>query len=210
MSNPWWLDLADVVDKCATALGIVGGGGWALYRFGLRRESATALSIEMAYGDLEYGNGRHLVTFDVLVRNVGQVKIALRRARDPAYPRPGTRDTETLKYGADLLLRRVANNAATGQAMQWFTKDLWTSPTAGDIECDLAGEYEAGGETDFWIEPGESYHLSTVRVLSSGYYLAMVTFVGDASDEEFWRRVFTVRVPNCGTVNGFTAGECET
>ena len=149
----------------------------------------------MSYGELEYGNGNFLVTFDVLVRNVGQVKLPLRRARDPAYPRSETGDSETLKYGADLLLRRVRNNAVSGEAIQWFTKDLQTSPLAGDIECDLASEYEIGGETEFWIEPGESYHLSTVRVLPSGYYLAMVTLVGDASDEEFWRRVFTVRVP---------------
>jgi hypothetical protein len=196
MSHPSWLDLADAIEKWATALGIVGGGCWALCRFGLRRESATALGIELIHANLKYGSEYYLVTFDVTVRNMGQVKLTVRRERNPAYPRAGTEDSETIKYGADLLLRRITDDAASGESIQWFTDNLQTSPTGGDIECDLASEYEQGGKTDFWMEPGESYHLSTTRVLSPGYYLAMVTFVGNSSDKEFWRRVFTVCVPN--------------
>jgi hypothetical protein len=196
MSHSPWLDLADEVEKWATALGIIVGGCWALLRFGLRRESATALIIELEHFDLKYGSESYLVTFDVTFRNMGQVRLTVRRDRNPAYPRARTEDSETLKYGADLLLRRVTESAASGESIQWFTDNLPTSPMKGDIECDLANEYEQGDKTDFWLEPGESYHLSTIRVLAPGYYLAMVTFVGNSSDKEFWRRVFTVQVPN--------------
>ena len=44
-------------------------------------------------------------------------------------------------------------------------------------------------------EPGERYHLGAGVVLEAGTYLAMVTFVGDRDDQQFWRRGFLVTVP---------------
>jgi hypothetical protein len=161
----------------------------------LHRESATALAIELGHTDFKYANAEYLVTFDVTVRNMGQVRLTIRRDRNPAYPRADTEDSETLKYGADLLIRRVPDGAGAGESIQWFSSEQATSPVEGDLECDLAGEYELGGKTDFWMEPGESYHLSTTRVLTTGCYLAMVTIIGDSSDREFWRRLYLIQVP---------------
>ena len=50
-------------------------------------------------------------------------------------------------------------------------------------------------KTDFRLEPSESYHLSVGVILQAGVYLAMVTFVGQGSDDEFWRRLFIVQIP---------------
>jgi hypothetical protein len=194
--HPWWADLSTTIKSFLTAFAVVCGGGWALYRFGLRRESAAALGIELTYTDSCYDKYGSLVTFDVSVRNIGSVKVTIRRSRNPAYPRPGTIDTETLNYGASLLIRRIPEGKKPNETLQWFDSTTSTSPRKADSECDLASEYEAQGLTDFWLEPKETYHLSTTIVLRPGHYLAMVTLVGESTDEDFWRRIFAIRIFN--------------
>jgi hypothetical protein len=51
----------------------------------------------------------------------------------------------------------------------------------------------------FWLEPDETYHVGAALVLEAGTLLALVTFVGDASDEDFWRRTFVIQVPSQGS-----------
>lgn len=129
--------------------------------------------------------------FDVCIENKGSVRLGAKRQRRPAYQD----DAEELAYSVDLLLRPVLPGATPNSQVRWFATESDRSPQPADIEIDLVAEYEIGGETDFWLEPGETYHLGAAVVLRPMSYLAMVTFVGDRNDKEFWRRVFLVDVP---------------
>jgi hypothetical protein len=191
MPDPFWVSLPQAVENWATALGIIVGGGWAYYRFGLRREKETALAIDLAHTCTTYETGKYLVFFDVTLTNKGSVRVTAKRKQLPAY----SDSSETLNYGGDLLVRQIPSGASAGTQVRWFREPSAKSPLPGDIEADLLDEYLDNCETDFWMEPGESYHVSAAMVLNPGSYLAMVTFVGQASDEEFWRRVFLVQVP---------------
>ena len=190
MLDPFWVSLAQAVQNWATAIAVLVGGVWAYYRFGIKRESETALGIDLAHTNVPY-DANYLVFFDVCLKNKGAVRLGAKRNRGSAYKD----DAEMLAYAVDLLLRPIPPGSVPGSRIGWFASETDTSPRSGDVELDLAAEYEIDGETDFWMEPGESYNLGAGVVLRAGSYLAMVTFVGDRSDEEFWRRMFLVQVP---------------
>ena len=191
MADPFWVSLADAVQNWATAAAILFGGVWAFYRFVIRRERETAIAIDMNTTCTPYGQGHFLAFFDVTLTNKASVRVTAKRARSPAYE-----DTaETLNFSGSLLVRRVSPGTAPGPFVRWFSESAPSSPQPGDIQADLLDEYELNGKTDFWMEPGESYHVNAGIVLADGTYLAMVTFVAAKSDKEFWRRVFLVEVP---------------
>ena len=192
--DPFWISLADVVQKSATAIAVLVGGIWAYYRFGIKRESETALAIDLTHSSVSYQRD-WLVFLDVCIENKGAVRLGAKRRRKPAYED----ESEQIAYAADLLLRPVPPGSAPGSQVRWFADDTDTSPHPGDIEVDLVAEYVIGGETDFWMEPRETYHLGAAVVLPGGSYLVMMTFVGDRSDEDFWRRMFLVQVPEVHT-----------
>lgn len=190
MTDPFWVSLAQAVQSWATAIAVLGGAVWAYYRFGIKRESETAMGINLSHTSIPY-DANYLVVFDVCLENKGAVKLGAKRKRHPAY----TDNADVLAYAVDLLVRPVPSGSALGSRIGWFESEIDKSPHPEDVEVDLVAEYEINGESDFWMEPGESYHVGATVVLSEGKYLAMVTFVGDRSDSEFWRRMFLVQVP---------------
>jgi len=190
MTDPFWVLLAEAIQNWTAAVALFVGGGWALYRFGVRRESETALSIDLTYASAAY-SALHLVSFDVVVANKGAVRLGAKRKQGTAYED----DVEVLANSVDLLLRRIPSDLPVDSQVGWFVAPNTRSPQPEDLEFDLAAEYAIRSETDFWMEPGESYHVGACVILEEGAYLAMVTFVGDRSDAEFWRRVFLIQVP---------------
>jgi hypothetical protein len=68
-------------------------------------------------------------------------------------------------------------------------------PRIQPAAIDVLEEYcdEAKHMTDFWLEPGESYHIGSPLLLSPGSYLAKATFVGKKTDD-YWSRVFAFSV----------------
>jgi hypothetical protein len=190
MSDPAWLQVSQAVQNWVTALGVVVGGGWALYRFGLRRESESALNMDLLYSTTPYGAGNHLLFCDVTVTNAGAVRIDTIGEREPAY----SDQTERLEYAADLLLRRLPDDMPPNTPVTWFGRPAVSSPQPGDLQFDLLEAIELGTAPYFWMEPKESYHLSAGAVLACGRYLALVTFVG-SKHGEFWRRLFLLEVP---------------
>lgn len=190
MPDRFWVSLAQAVQNWATAIAILVGGAWAYYRFGIKRENETALAIDLAHSSIPY-DSNYLVVFDVCLDNRGSVRLGAKRKRKPAY-----KDREeVLAYSVNLLLRPVPPGSTPRSRIAWFECETDKSPRPDDVELDLVAEYEKARETDFWMEPGENYHVGATVVLSAGKYLAMVTFVGDRSDDEFWRRTFLVQVP---------------
>jgi hypothetical protein len=193
MADPFvWDVLPKAAEAWAKTLGIVAGGAWVLYKFGLKREGQTAVDIEdIKYHYVPYG-ARYLVFVDVTIRNKGSVRVKARSRRRPAY-----RDaTETLAYSADLRLRRIPEGLLTRGQIGWFSEPEIASPAESDIEADLLAEYVLKGKTDFFMEPSEVCHIGATVVMEAGTYLGMVTFIGAAGDHEFWRRPFTVEVPS--------------
>jgi hypothetical protein len=191
MPSPFWLSLADAAQKWTSVAAIVVGGAWAYYRFGLRREREAALGIDLSFTSVPYDSTSYLVAFDLTLANKGGVRLTARRKRRPAYS-----DTdEDLKYSCDLLLRAVSASLQHGSQVTWFSNPGQRSPCPDDIEVDLVSEHELDGKTDFWMEPNETYHVSTALILRAGIYLVMITFVGEASDGDFWRRLFVIHVP---------------
>jgi hypothetical protein len=191
MSSPFWLSLADAAQKWASVAAIVVGGIWAFYRFGLRREREPALGIDLSFTTVPYNSTSYLVAFDLTLANKGSVRLRAKRKRSPAY----SDKDEALKYSCDLMLRAVSTTLQPGSQVTWFSALDQRSPREGDIELDLISEHELDGDTDFWMEPNETYHVGTALILQAGIYLVMVTFVGDASDGDFWRRLFVIQVP---------------
>jgi hypothetical protein len=196
MAETFWVAIADPVESWATAFALVVGGLWAYYRFGLRREKETALGTELLYSSISQPSGAHLVYFDVTLTNKGAVRLTANREQ-PAY----TDSSECLQYAGDLILRRLPQDTPVGSQVRWFHQPPnQKSPLSGDIEIDLLEAYEEPAEkSDFWMEPGESYHLSAAAVLSAGLYLGIVTFVGAAGPHEYWRRLFLIEVPAPGS-----------
>jgi len=190
MLDRFWVSLAQAVQNWATAIAVLVGAVWAYYRFGIKRENETAMGIDLVHTSVPY-DANYLVVFDVCLENKGAVKLGAKRQRHPAYED----SADVLAYAVDLLIRPVPPGSTPGSRIGWFAGETDKSPRSGDMELDLVAEYEINGESDFWMEPGESYHVGAVVILSAGRYLAMVTFVGDRSDSEFWRRMFLVQVP---------------
>jgi hypothetical protein len=191
MSDPYWVSLAEAVQNWATAIGIIIGGAWVYYRFGLTRAKETALALDLTYTCTPYKGGNTLVFFDVTLTNTGVVRLTAKRNPPPVYKDK----CETLQYSGDLLVRRISDDIQPGTQVRWFPQPPSVS-FSNNIELNLLQEYEiSDGKADFWMEPGESYHLGTAIVLSSGTYIAMVTFLGSgAYNREFWRRSFLVQI----------------
>lgn len=169
-------------------------GLWAYWRFYLGRQRATRLDIDLSYESFPGTADSHLVFIDVEFTNVGGVMLRAKPKRLNAYEDEG----ETLKFSGSVILRGLPADGAVNSQLSWFSSADQRSPKDGDIEIDLFDEYELGGETDFWIEPGEHSHCGVSVVLNKGTYLAMVTFLGSKDYDEFWRRTFVLRVPTQG------------
>ncbi|HEY2712436.1 MAG TPA: hypothetical protein VGI60_07970 [Chthoniobacterales bacterium] len=197
--EPWWVSRAEAISKWATTVAIVGTGVWAVFHFYIAREGQTAVTIDIVSSSIPYNNnGTYLVTFDVTLANNGHVAIRANREIRPAY----TDKDEVVLYGGDLLVRRISDQLKSGDMVAWFVDDHEKSPKRADLESDLLRIFRADdGTTDFWIEPGEAYHLTSSFVLEAGTYLAIVTFVSDRSSEDLWRRVAVVSVPVQATSN---------
>jgi hypothetical protein len=187
--------VADAAAHWATTVGVVFGGAWAWYRFGLTRQRQAALSMKLACKcEPHGGSGNFFAALCATIKNTGTVKLEIRRARAPAYPRE-SEDNEILQYGGDLLVRRVDESLKGSTPVRWFADSNARSPRPEDIELDLLSSYEQDEETSFWMEPGETYQLGTAVVLSRGTYIVMLTILGEDSDKDFWRSEFILVIP---------------
>jgi hypothetical protein len=181
----------------AETLAILVGGGWAFYRFALRRERKPALDIDIDLKTIPDGEGRFLAYFDVIFTNKSkrQVLARIRKLGKPSF----SDKNETLSHSCSLLIRQLTTEQPLGKQIHWFSETKTKSTPPTDIVINLLDEYEydVPGKKDFWIEPSEVSHFGVGVILQPGTYLAMVTFVGQPKDDsEFWRRQFIIKIPN--------------
>ncbi len=197
----------DLISKIAaplkdyvTSFGILTGGVWALFRFRIWREQETALSIDLAYETVKYKHDDMLTFIDVHLHNKGKVQLRA-LAVEPAYD-IDCADVSCAKhryeYGLGLKIRRVPGNLkAVDFKADWFGNSGWRE---AEQEVNLLQGYvkcvDRKLQTDFWMEPGESYSLAASLVLTEGTYIALVTFIGSSGKiDEFWQRFFLIQVP---------------
>ncbi len=177
----------------AETFAIFVGGGWAYWRFVLRRERESALSIALTHEAVPRPDGNYIVFLDVAFTNQAVVRLTAARSRCPAYKD----ESEVLNFSGSLLLRALPTDSPANAQVRWFSGALDNSPRSSDIEVDLLDEFSVSGETDFWMEPGECSHSGVTVILPPGLYLAMITFIGSEGVHEFWRRTFFVHIA-CG------------
>lgn len=189
MDAPYWYYVADAVQNSVTTIAILIGGVWAIYRFWLRRENQTAINLDIDYRTEPQGD-LYVVFVGVTVANCGMVAV---RAKEkvPAYKD----DVEVVRCSGHLRLRPIRGALASHGQVEWFPSGGERAPREGDIEADLLSEYMVDGRLNFWAEPGETYKIGATLMLPSGQYMGMVTFVGDGGEEEFWRQIFLLIVP---------------
>lgn len=200
MQEPVWLTLSQAVENWATATAIVLGGFWALYRFVIQRSRETALELDLSTQCMRQGGDYFLVFFDVTCHNKGSVRVAATKRKNPAFDDNRRGNGEVIRYGLDLKIRNFAEGPLPSNRLDW-----WAAPNSGqwgpvDEELDLLADYEVPRtkKTHFWIEPGESAHLSSALLLPAGHYLAKATFIGRHPKKEFWTRLFLLTIPTEG------------
>lgn len=205
-----WFKFFEAAKNIAEIIAIGIGGAWALYLFMIQRQSEPAIGIKVDYKCVPNGSELYLTYFDVAFSNIGKVRIQGRKARNPAYPiesKDHDDEEETLKYGGSLLLRSIPANLPENTILDWFNqesgkpgeklKELFFDKP--EIEADLLYDYAIKDKkmeiTDFWMEPGETYDVGACIALRPGNYLAIITFLGEKSDDELWRRKAIIQVP---------------
>ena len=189
-----WKTVTEIASNMAVVLAAFVGGFWALRRYHRERTDEAALEIGFQY-KTRPADPDYLIEIDVVVTNKGKTKIEANTTRKEGYAYND--GVEKLKHSASLQLRQVQPwQADEKRHLEWFESSLLTSVAGLCPEINLLSDYEdpAGGLIQFWMEPGEIYHLSAVLILPAGHYVAKVTFIG-ADDGDFWSRVAAISIP---------------
>lgn len=190
--------LAEIVQTIVQTLAVIGAGIWAYLRFVSNREDETALEISYAYRSENYATNAYVLALEIGFANRGKVRVVVKAQGNPAY---STGD-EIVRYGGDLLIRAVSDCHASPASVDWFPTSNSKSPAPDDLEFNLLDEFTENQQTDFWLEPGETAHIGKTMILAPGHYQAMVTFIGDRGEHEFWRRLFYIQVPGVANSSG--------
>jgi hypothetical protein len=184
--------------------GTIVAGIWALWIFVFERTAESALSIDPSVVIVTNAPSlgmRRLVFLDVALANKGKRMIKAMRVTSNAWASPKEDKLEQLRYSCGAEIRRIDASAITNnKAFDWFTDagKALTCPDGTPTEINLLREYELSkppnvGVSDFWMEPGEQYHLGTAFILTPGDYLVKVHFYGK-TEKDFWSRVIFFQV----------------
>jgi hypothetical protein len=173
------------------------GGLWVLLRLIQERLWDSALDIDIRSSMIP--TETHPLSFlEVKLTNKGKVQLRakVRRTRGLAFED----EAEQIKYSCSLKLKKLRPCIVNADAwINWFDDKNFEAMQF--VEIDLLNEYEdpnRDNRTDFWMEPGEVYKLGVPLALTSGIYLAKVTFIGKRSDSEFWSRIKVIDIPATG------------
>jgi len=185
--------LADVKELVVTLAAVI-GGAWVLLRLFKERTDEAALDIVVTVTSRPYDTTTWLAFFDVVLTNKGKTKVQAKASV------PGQiafdDQVERLNTSCTLQVKRV--RPGLGAPQQWI--DWFDSPLLEHMaDVNLLSEYEDPqnrNRVDFWMEPGEAYHLGTPLILTEGLYLGKITFIGSRGNDNFWSRIFQFDVRN--------------
>jgi hypothetical protein len=179
---------SEIIQNFAVASAVAVGGIWTLSTFVFQRSHETALKLEMTTTQARCDGVSYLVFFEVALTNLSRRMIeAQAKSYDAGGAKPVYKDLEEqLSHACSLQIRRIKTRIPNETSLDWFEKAAHLEPVG--VEINMISDYEISrtGEIDFWIEPGESYHLGRTIVLPPGNYLAMLTLVGTDS-QHVWR-----------------------
>jgi hypothetical protein len=176
-------------------------GVWAFITYKFTRSAEPALALEVSTEKIYLEQGKVMALVTIILENVGKVKIQAKRVRN-VRGKDGKTYTfsdgfDNLPFACTLEVRRVLDTSSVRppSRLAWYGLDGVGFPRIEPEAIDLLEEYydEKEHVTDFWMEPGESYHAASALVLSPGAYLAKVTFVGKHEDD-YWSRIFAFGV----------------
>lgn len=182
-------DWGSAFNDWAVGLAALAGGAWALGKFIRERAGEPALVITTAVEQAPLEDGLMFVVVTISLKNVGKVMIAAKpKADQDGYVFDDGSDR--LRFPCTLELRPVAQAASAPLLIRWYEQGQ-ARPVSDGI--DVLEEYRdnrSDNQVDFWMEPGESYHIGVPLKLSLGAYLAKVTFVGAKNPDDYWSRQF--------------------
>ena len=192
-----WKAAAEVFDHTVVPMAALIGGIWVLFRFVKERTNQAALKIAVAQRSTPFKD-KHLVAIEVSLENKGKTRIVakIKRSKDGlAFD-----DTvEKLRHCCELQIKKFREDQPPPVGhVDWFETGIVEYIPGLNAEINMLTEYEnpeKRNEVDFYMEPGEAYHLEAPVVLPAGIYLAKVSFVATGGDRNFWSRVFTFAVP---------------
>ena len=69
-----WKELSDIVSNVVTAIGVLVGGGWALWKFGIQREAHAKIEFDLDLKVLGRQDKQFLVEIAAIVHNKGLVR----------------------------------------------------------------------------------------------------------------------------------------
>lgn len=227
---------AEIWKTALEATALLVGGAWLFWVFVLNRTNEAALTIGTTPVRCIPQSDNFIVFFEVTFENLGKVKIGaqpnkieyavkvdknkegekkpkkLLKAYDP--------NIETLDFSVSLLLRPIpkpgyfqpfAPEAGKRDKMfDWFTEmNAQGKPADLVAELNLIDSFDVDDEeVNFWIEPGETYHLPVTLLLKPGIYLGLITFIGHRGEFEMWRRSILLQVPDSTQADQQIAESC--
>jgi len=181
----------EIIQHLTVALASIAGGIWAILRVNRERTYERALKIEINTNTI--AATQPLIFVRVTLTNQGHSMLQANEgaANSPVYSDP----VDKIYYSCSLQIRKFdAGQAKPDLSVDWYDIGL-LSAAVPDIN--LLSDYQNpnNGKFEFWMEPGESYHLGSLLCLRSGLYLGRVIFIGPDSGEDFWSETFYFQIP---------------
>jgi len=201
-------DILDLIISLLTALTLLSGLIFAIYRFGLKRERFSFLKMDVDTNIITAPGEVQLVSIIIKLENKGATRIdARRQQRTDGYLYNDGRDQ--CAHAGTLKIRPVPV-VTTPLYFDWYSLKPMSSliqrvgmmPSEGDLEqINYLDEYEdpegSFKEVDFCLDPKESCELNVSIWLRPGIYAAKAVFLGPRvkhTEEEYWSRTILFQV----------------
>jgi hypothetical protein len=206
----------DFVLRALTFVVIASTAVLAIRRFGLQRETATFLRILVSAREVAAQADLHLIAITVKLDNLGQTKIDARTGGRDHSGYMYDDSWDRFRHAGTLQIRQVASPQRS-QLFDWYSlpplsveavisasasADGRITPQSSDLDqINYLDDYQdpEGGfvDTDFWLEPRESYELVVPVWLPKGSYVAKAVFLGSVTEcknEEYWSHAYFFHV----------------
>jgi hypothetical protein len=203
----FWLTSWEDVNNLAQSVALVAGGGWALWRFGLTRESRTFLDLSASARVVDGSADSALAVVTVQMKNIGAARIDARTVRkgDGTIFNDGF---DRCLHAATLKVRRIPDYQAPAQ-FDWYV----LPPLPAEIttlnrhvqepleEVNYLADFnevknDGSVELDFWLEPDTTYEASVPLRLPRGNYAIKTFFIGRLDtphEQEYWSHLTVFR-----------------
>jgi hypothetical protein len=212
-------EILSIAVAILTLLTLGSGLYFAVVRFGLKRERATFLRINIDTVIVSHAKAVALVQLVVRLENKGDTRINARRLEDLDAPAKFLYDDtwDQCEHAGTLKVRAVPARESTW-ILDWYALSAMSAtverctvadtphhvaPRVGDLEqINYLSEYQDPAvnyrNVDFWLEPHESYDQTVPLWLLPGEYAAKAYFLGrraEHGEEEFWTCTLLFHVP---------------